>query len=211
MRLPAAIRRTPALDRWLRFTADGQVVVYTGKVEIGQGIKTAIAMIAAEELDVDLARIRVQMADTELTPNEFVTAGSMSIEDSGSALRVASAVARDILLSRAATVIGVAVESLSVVDGLITSRETNQQTDYWTLADARPFAMELTDLPELPELKQPHAYKVVGRKTRRLDLLAKVKKGRMITLHLSMNLLTPQRRLLSLILVMTILVEVNQL
>ena len=79
MTLPPTITRTPALDRWIRFTADGTVVVNTGKVEIGQGIKTAIAMIAAEELDVGLDQVSVQTADTELTPNEFVTAGSMSV------------------------------------------------------------------------------------------------------------------------------------
>lgn len=136
MSLPAAIRRTPSLDRWLRFSDDGMLVVYTGKVEIGQGIKTALAMIAAEELDVALARVRVQTADTELTPNEFVTAGSLSIEDSGSALRVASAAARSALMKRAAELLGVAMESLRVIDGLITSEQTNQQTDYWTLAAA---------------------------------------------------------------------------
>lgn len=182
MSLPAAIRRTPSLDRWLRFSDDGMLVVYTGKVEIGQGIKTALAMIAAEELDVALARVRVQTADTELTPNEFVTAGSLSIEDSGSALRVASAAARSALMKRAAELLGVAMESLRVIDGLITSEQTNQQTDYWTLAAAGPFAIELTDLPDLPDVKHPDTYKVVGRKTTRLDLLAKLR-GQGVFVH----------------------------
>ena len=83
------------------------MVVHTGKVEIGQGIKTAIAMIAADELDVDLTRIRIQTADTEVTPNEFVTAGSMSVEDSGGAVRIevvdANADATAVCTSRART------------------------------------------------------------------------------------------------------------
>ena len=112
MTLPPTIVRTPALDRWLRFSADGSVFVHTGKVEIGQGIKTAIAMIAAEELDVDLSRIRIQTADTEVTPNEFVTAGSMSVEDSGGAVRIASATARQLLFDQAAEQLGVPRDTL---------------------------------------------------------------------------------------------------
>ena len=86
MSLPNAIARHPQLDDWLSINKDGTVTVRTGKVEIGQGIKTSLAMIAAEELDVSPGRIRVQTADTELTPDEQVTSGSMSVQDSGSAL-----------------------------------------------------------------------------------------------------------------------------
>ena len=100
MSLPGPIEREPHLDRWIQFNEDGTVTVCTGKVEIGQGIQTAIAMIAAEELDVSLERIRVQTADTERTPNEFITAGSMSVEDSGSAVRVASAVSSSVRTQR---------------------------------------------------------------------------------------------------------------
>ncbi|MEJ2089298.1 MAG: molybdopterin-dependent oxidoreductase [Gammaproteobacteria bacterium] len=94
MSLPPSLERTPALDRWLTFNEDGSISVRTGKVELGQGITTAIAMIAAEELNVNFARIRVQTADTNLTPNELVTAGSMSVELSGAAVGVACASAR---------------------------------------------------------------------------------------------------------------------
>ncbi|MCB0030831.1 MAG: molybdopterin-dependent oxidoreductase, partial [Anaerolineales bacterium] len=70
---------------------DETVTVLTGKVEIGQGIKTALAQIAAEELDVDLARVQIVTADTERTPDEGVTSGSRSLETSGEAIRQAAA------------------------------------------------------------------------------------------------------------------------
>ncbi len=172
MSLPGAIAREPDLDRWIRFDADGSITVLTGKVEIGQGIRTALAMIAAEELQVSVARIQVQTADTEITPNEGVTAGSRSVEDSGGALRVASATAREYLLALAGEVLGVDPATLWVDDGIITARETSQQTDYWTLQGGHPFNLIMKDAPAL---KSPHAYTVVGRWQPRLDIPDKVR------------------------------------
>ena len=172
MSLPASIERTPRLDRWIRVEENGTIIVSTGKVEIGQGIKTALAMIAAEELDVSVQSIRVQTADTEITPNEFVTAGSMSVEDSGSAVRVASATARQILLELAAEELDVDVSSLTVADGFITSTESNEQTDYWTLHSGNLFDV---DILKVPSLKDPHTYHTVGTKTTRTDLVAKIR------------------------------------
>ena len=74
--LPALLRDNPRLDRWVRFAAPGRVTVSTGRVEIGQGVLTAMRQIAAEELDVIPERILLQSGDTELTPNEGYTAGS---------------------------------------------------------------------------------------------------------------------------------------
>lgn len=179
MSFPGPIRRTPALDRWLALREDGRVTVFTGKVEIGQGIRTAIAMIAAEELEIGLERIDVQTADTEITPNEFVTAGSMSVEDSGSAVRIAGATARRLLLDKAANLLGVDAATLSVDDGTISSPDSNERTDYWTLAGGRPFGVEIT---EMPELRDPSDYRVVGARAQRLDLPAKVS-GRPAFVH----------------------------
>src|SRR5437763_7060903 len=81
----------PRLDQWVRFAAPGQVTVSTGRVEIGQGVLTAMRQIAAEELDVSPDRILLQTGDTELTPNEGYTAGSQSIQFGGVALRQACA------------------------------------------------------------------------------------------------------------------------
>ena len=171
MKFPEVLKRSSNLDDWVRIGTDGTIEVRTGKVEIGQGIKTAIAMIAAEELDVAIDRIRVRSADTDLTPNEWITAGSMSVEDSGSAVRIAGATARQVLLERAAERLGVDIESLKVEDGTISSAESNEQTDYWTLQAGRLFDLQILDVPIL---KDPDRYRIVGRTAQRLDLRAKL-------------------------------------
>ena len=167
MSLPNAIQRHPQLDEWLSINEDGTITVRTGKVEIGQGIKTSLAMIAAEELDVSPGRIRVQTADTELTPDEQVTSGSMSVQDSGSALRVACAVAREVMLALAAESLEVDAATLQVADGLISSEDSNEQTDYWTIQAGHPFHVAIQDSPAVKEV---HRYSVVGRKQIRIDL-----------------------------------------
>ncbi|MFV2090998.1 MAG: molybdopterin cofactor-binding domain-containing protein, partial [Pseudomonadales bacterium] len=172
MSLPGAIERTPMLDRWVQINEDGTITVNTGKVEIGQGIKTAIAMIASEELDVSIDRILVQTADTAITPNEAMTAGSMSVESSGSAVRVASATARQILLVLASETLGVDPATLTVQDGLVGSSDSNEQTDYWSLQGGHPFSITILDTPPL---KDPHTYQIVGKRSSRIDLPAKVR------------------------------------
>src|SRR5262249_56879769 len=101
-RLPGSLQNNRKLDGWIRINADGSATISTGKVELGQGILTALAQIAAEELDLPLDRIRMISADTERTPNEGQTAGSQSIENSGTALRMAGAEVRAILVQLAA-------------------------------------------------------------------------------------------------------------
>ena len=102
------------LDAWIRIGADGIATVSTGKVEFGQGILTALAQIAAEELDLPLDRVRMISGDTERAPNEGVTAGSQSIENSGTALRLAGAQVRAILVELAAKRLGLDAAALSV-------------------------------------------------------------------------------------------------
>lgn len=88
---PISFAKTKRLDGWIRISADNVVTIFTGKAELGQGILTALAQIAAEELDVGVEMIRVISADTSRGPDEGYTYGSQSIEQSGSALRIASA------------------------------------------------------------------------------------------------------------------------
>jgi len=97
-----SLAKNPRLSQWLRVQRDGTVSVLIGKVEIGQGIHTALAQIAAEELGVAPERIRMVAADTAVSPDEGVTSGSLSVQDSGAALRRACAQARALLLKRAA-------------------------------------------------------------------------------------------------------------
>lgn len=134
--LPASLKANPQLAQWLSILADGRVEVRSGKVELGQGITTALAQIVAIELDVAVSRIAMVRASTAGAPNEGFTSGSLSVQDSGSALRQACAEAREIYLRAAAQRLEVAVEDLEVRDGEIAVRGVpGVRTSYWELAD----------------------------------------------------------------------------
>src|SRR6516162_2663943 len=132
--LPAVLAGNPRLDRWVGFLAPGRVRVCTGRVEIGQGVLTAMVQIGAEELDVAPDRILLQTGDTDLTPNEGYTAGSQSIQFGGVALRMACAEVRALFLDHAAASHGYSRAELAVRDGAITRRGEPTGLDYWTLA-----------------------------------------------------------------------------
>lgn len=169
--LPRTLQMNPSLDRWIAINADETVTVRCGKSELGQGIKTALTLIAADELDVEPARIRMKTADTRSSPNELMTAGSMSVETSGASVRQACAHARAILLAKAADALGVDAATLSVEDGQITGPGANRSVGYWELMAGEPFGVELKD--SVPE-KAPRLYRYVGKGMTRVDLAAKV-------------------------------------
>jgi len=168
--LPVNLKANPRLSRWLRFSRDGFVVLSPGKVEIGQGIVTALAQIAADELDIDVARVRMVPATTAASPNEGVTSGSLSVEQSGSAVRHAAAEARAIYLAAAAQRLGVAADTLAVEDGTIIG-PGNLRTSYWELADD---ALLERDASPGVAPKRPAARRVAGTPVARLDLPDKV-------------------------------------
>ena len=132
-KLPVSLAANPKLSSWLKFSRDGQVTVSPGKVEIGQGIVTALAQIAADELDIDLSRVQMVRASTAASPNEGVTSGSLSIQQSGRALRHACAEVRHIFLQLASERLGAKIDTLEVEDGTI-SGPGNVATSYWELA-----------------------------------------------------------------------------
>jgi len=164
--LPRGMKDNPRLSQWLRFGRNGTVSVTSGKVELGQGILTALAQIAAEELDVAFERIRMVPAATPASPDEGVTSGSLSIQDSGSALRLACAEVRALLLECAARRLGVPVAELEVNDGRV-RHASGPATDYWALADEGMFAREATGSAEP---KPPARYRIVGTNVPRLDI-----------------------------------------
>ncbi len=168
---PSSLLINPELDAWIRINRDGTVTVLTGKVEYGQGIKTALAQIAAEELGVDLGRIRLATVDTATSPDEGLTVGSMSLETSGRAIRWAAAEARQILLSIAFEELEAPLERLTVLDGSITDPATGRSTTYWAFFGGELFGRRIIGLGRP---KSPESYEIVGTAVKRLDLREKV-------------------------------------
>ncbi len=169
-KLPGSLQTNRSLATWLSINRDGTVDMRPGKIEIGQGILSALTQIVAEELDVNLERIRVVTADTAHSPNEGTTSGSRSIEESGMAFRYAAAEARELLLARAGVKLGVSLEQLSVSDGTITSRGGGSVT-YWDITDASLLQREAT-AETAPKSHTQH--KIVGGSAPRADIPRKV-------------------------------------
>src|SRR5882757_7113897 len=132
--LPVSLAANPKLSSWLKFSSDGRVTVSPGKVEIGQGIVTALAQIAADELDVEIGRVQMVRASTAASPNEGVTSGSLSVQQSGRAIRHVCDEVRQIFLGLASDRLGVAIGALAMEDGT-TSGPGKVRTSYWELAD----------------------------------------------------------------------------
>lgn len=159
------------LDDWLSILPDGTVVAFSGKVETGTGVRTALTQIVAEELAVAPSEVRLVMGDTELTPNEGYTAGSTTIQAGGSLLRKAAAEARMALLERAASHFGTSVEELELRDGRIYVRALpDRQIGYGELQGGQPFKRTITGTIAP---RSPDEYQVVGTNTRRVDLEGK--------------------------------------
>src|SRR5947207_8141178 len=118
---PGSLEKSPMLDAWIRIDPDGKITIFTGKAELGQGIKTALIQLAAEELVVMPEAIHLVTADTALTPDEGYTAGSHSMQDSGMAIRHAAAQAREVLIGAAASRWQLPPERLPAKDGAVVS------------------------------------------------------------------------------------------
>src|ERR1700694_5109665 len=169
-KLPVSLAANPILSSWIRLSPDGHVMVSPGKVEIGQGIVTALAQIAADELDVELGRVQMVRASTAASPNEGVTSGSLSVQQSGRAIRHACAEIRQIFLGAASDRLGVGTDALDISDGT-SSGPGNIRTSYWELAgevsldrDATPGAVP----------KRSTQRMLAGNSIQRLDIPDKV-------------------------------------
>ena len=168
--LPVSLAANPKLSSWVKFGSDGQVTLSPGKVEIGQGIVTALAQIAADELDIDLARVKIVRATTAGSPNEGVTSGSLSIQQSGRAIRAACAEIRQIFLSAASDKLGVDAETLAIEDGTI-SGPGNVSTSYWELANEVSLDRDATPGAKAKPIEKRS---LAGQPVQRLDIPDKV-------------------------------------
>jgi nicotinate dehydrogenase subunit B len=168
--LPPSLAANPKLSSWINFDSEGQVIVSPGKVEIGQGIVTALAQIAADELDVGFARVRMVRTSTAGSPNEGVTSGSLSVQHSGRAIRFACAEIRKLFLDAAAERLGVAPDVLSISDGTIAG-PGNVSTSYWELADDISLDRDATAAAP-PKSTEQRA--IAGHSIQRLDIPDKI-------------------------------------
>jgi len=171
--LPGSLAKQPMIDGWVRVGTDGRVTVFTGKAELGQGIKTALLQLAAEELVIAPERVSLVTADTERTADEGYTAGSHSMQDSGTAIRHAAAQARSILLGLAATRLALPVAQLSVENGVV--RGGGQSVRYEELLTVGQ-VLHVKASPQA-SLRDPATHTIAGKPLPRIDIPAKLSGG----------------------------------
>jgi len=178
---PAAVKTVSAseVDGFLAIGADGTVTVYSGKVELGTGVRTALLQIAAEELDVPLERMKMVEGDTLLTPDQGATTSSVSISRGGVEIRRAAATARAALVNEAAKVLGVPAEQLTTQNGAVVSRSDGRSVPYSRLVGGRNFSLKVD---AKARVKDPTTYRLVGKPVPRVDIPEKVA-GTFVFMH----------------------------
>jgi CO/xanthine dehydrogenase Mo-binding subunit len=172
-----------SLDTWLSLDTDGAVTAYFGKMDMGQGVDTAIAQVVAEELDVDVARVAVVMGDTHRTPNQGGASGSSGCRQGAVPLRNAAAEARRVLVARASERLGVAADALDVEDGLVHVSADRERAVSYAKLIADGFATEIDWngqygngllVTGMAAPKTHTAHKVVGTAVARKDIPGKI-------------------------------------
>ena len=172
-KLPGSLSVEPRLAGWVQVAPDGAVTVFTGKAELGQGIKTALIQVAAEQLYLAPDQVSLVTADTYRTANEGYTAGSHSMQDSGTAIMNAAAEVRGILVAEAASRLGVDPAALTPAHGRMTAAD-GRSLGYGELVSG--LTPDRLAQPGAP-LKDPAAFTVIGKPVPRVDIPAKVSGG----------------------------------
>ncbi len=178
----AAFERTldaGEVDGFLAVNADGSVTIFSGKVDLGQGLRIAIPQMAAEELAIDVGRIRLIEGDTALTPDQGPTAGSSGVMRGGVQIRQAAATARDALIGLGARRLGRPAAELVATDGEVRPKSGGAGIGYGELVGGKRLARKID--PKAP-LADPSTYRVVGKSLPRPDIPAKVA-GRHVFVH----------------------------
>ncbi|MDO1450448.1 molybdopterin-dependent oxidoreductase [Rhodocytophaga aerolata] len=177
--LPGSLNRQPQISAWLEVLANGKLRVYTGKMELGQGIRTAIAQVAAEELDMDMSQVEVHLAETGKTPHEGYTAGSGSIENSAMSVRYAAAAARQKLLELAAVKLKSSPAKLTMANGHVLVAGGKEKLTFAQILDGK----QITDEVRLPvKLKDKTTYRLVGKAIPRTDI-ERMARGEQVHIH----------------------------
>ncbi|CAL76958.1 putative oxidoreductase subunit protein [Bradyrhizobium sp. ORS 278] len=170
---PGSLTGAPYLDSWIRIDARGEITVLTGKAELGQGLKTALRQVAAEELDVPVSGLKLVTADTGLTANEGYTSGSHSMQDSGTAIRNAAAQARALLITRASQRLNLSADQLRTDSGAVVAPD-GTRISYGELVVGDTLHIEAE--PTSP-LKGTARFTAMGKPLPRVDIPAKVTGG----------------------------------
>ena len=171
--LPGGLARTPMLDAWIKVDAAGRVTVFTGKAELGQGLKTALIQLAADQLALPPGDIELVTADTARTPNEGVTAGSHSMQDSGTAIFNAARQVCALLMQAAAAQFGLPVEQLQTQDGFVHAPD-GRSLGYGPLAAGLSLHVRAQPASGLGD---PKSYRFVGTSLPRVDIPGKLTGG----------------------------------
>ncbi len=172
-RLAGSLKDEPRLAAWVQVAPDGAVTVFSGKAELGQGIRTALVQVAAEQLYLTPDRITLVTADTGRTPDEGYTAGSHSMQDSGTAIMNAAAEVRGILVAAAAARLGLPADSLVPGGGRVTAPDGRSLGFGELVSGLTPDRLAQPGAP----LKDPAHYTVMGHDVPRIDIPAKVTGG----------------------------------
>jgi nicotinate dehydrogenase subunit B len=146
-KLPANLAANPILSRWVSFDPAGFAIIRSGKVELGQGIATALAAIAAKELGLRIDQIRIDGASTTNGPDEGYTAGSFSVEHGGKALRYACALVRTLFQDAASALLGGQGGAMQVASGVFSRASANESVSYWQLREVIDLTCSAADLP----------------------------------------------------------------
>jgi len=162
--------RMQMLDTWMEIGTDGRVTVFTGKVELGTGVETALAQLVADELDVAFDRVKLVMGDTSRCPDQFATVGSLTVFRAGPQLRQAGAEARVALIEMAATRLAADASTLRTAEGVVIASDGRRVT-YGELVGGKRW--ERTFTGKAP-LRQAAQMKVIGQSIPRVDLPGKV-------------------------------------
>ncbi len=177
--LPGSLKNANKVNAWLEILADGRLKVYSGKVELGQGIRTAIKQVAAEELDLDLEKVEVHLAETGVTPNEGYTGASASIRNSAMSVRYAAATARGVLLELASEKLKEEKDSLILKNSVVTSSKNDKSITFLELLDGVQIKKEvLTPVP----IKNKDEHRYVGKPIARTDI-RKMVVGEQVYVH----------------------------
>ncbi len=163
---------TKDYNAFLQIAGDGMINCYTGKIEMGQGVITSLVQMMADELNVQIDKVKIVMGDTDLCPYDEGTWGSQTTQTFGPAMRAALAEARGVLMELASSQLGIPVSQLVVKDGVISdSKNPGKKVTYGQLAKGKKLERYLDVKPSVEDYTK---FTYVGKPFKRMDSVQKV-------------------------------------